>query len=715
MDISSLKYFTPAEEIIDALCAKTNNFNRDFYRILVAYNMSKCAAMMRTTINFPGRGDIPVNFYGVNLAPSGFSKGHSTYIIESKLINGFIKAFLEYTFPELAEKSLKRLAVKRAARKNTNEDDELAKAMADFERQGNILTQFDEGTVPAIKQLRRKLQLATSGSINFDCDEIGANLIKNAEVLTAFLELYDMGNIKEKLVKNTAENQRGEQLVDATPTNMMLFGTPTKLFDSGPTEKMFLEFLDMGYARRSFFGFIEKHSVTPLSVDERIKLINNTTFDNTLEKHSDDFSLLAEEIHFNRNIEMREDVFRKLMEYQYSCELRAVKLPAHAEQRKAEMIHRFFKVAKLMGAYAFYDKTSHIEMHHIDGAIKLAEDCGEAFSRIFVREQGYVRLAKYIASVETPVTHVDISEDCAFYPTSSSAKRNELMNLAITWGHKNSTVIKRSYIDGIELFSGSALETTNLADLKISYGVGVGKGYSNKSINWDKFDELVNCDDVNWVNHQLVSDNRCEKDITPGFNLVVFDVDTGNYPIEMVKLILDEFTYLLHTTKSHTEESPRYRIIMPLSHTLRLDKTEYAGFMVNLFDWFPLIVDTGTKDRSRKWATRKNCKIVRNSGELLDAMAFIPQTKKNDQLKAQAKELGNIDNIERWFITNTGDGNRNNNLYKYGAWLVDSNEDLVEVSAKVKQLNAKISNPLPADELQNTVIRSISRKFQEVK
>ena len=84
-----------------------------------------------------------------------------------------------------------------------------------------------------MKQLRHKLLLANCGSINLQIDEIGSNLIGSVDVLTLFLELYDQGIVKQKLTKNTAENQRGEELDGKTPTNMLLFGTPAKLLDGG--------------------------------------------------------------------------------------------------------------------------------------------------------------------------------------------------------------------------------------------------------------------------------------------------------------------------------------------------------------------------------------------------------------------------------------------------------------------------------------------------
>ena len=75
--------------------------------------------------------------------------------------------------------------------------------------------------------MREKLLLAAAGSMNFELDEVGSHMITNTDVLNTFLELYDIGLIKQKLIKNTHENRRSQEIPGNTPTNLMMFGTPT--------------------------------------------------------------------------------------------------------------------------------------------------------------------------------------------------------------------------------------------------------------------------------------------------------------------------------------------------------------------------------------------------------------------------------------------------------------------------------------------------------
>ena len=112
---------------------------------------------------------------------------------------------MEFTLPTVAEKSLTDLAIKRALRKGVDEQEELEAVKSEFRKLGAYLTSFDSGTTPAVKQFRHQLLMSGIGSINFEVDEIGNNLLGNKEIVDVYLELFD-GSVKPKLTKNTADS-----------------------------------------------------------------------------------------------------------------------------------------------------------------------------------------------------------------------------------------------------------------------------------------------------------------------------------------------------------------------------------------------------------------------------------------------------------------------------------------------------------------------------
>ena len=96
-----------------------------------------------------------------------------------------------------------------------------------------------------------------------------------------------------------------------------------------------------------------------------------------------------------------------------------------------------------------------------------------------------------------------------------------------------------------------------------------------------------------------------------------------------------------------------------------------------------------------------------NTGDLLDPMQFIPKTSKNEARKQSNADLGNMDNIERWFAKAMVNGNRNNTIIKFAFMLLDSGMEPDEVEVRVLAFNDKLKDKLSVDELQNTVIKSL--------
>lgn len=714
-DISTVPYNSTSEHLVDILCKKTQNPNPLFFRVLVAYYFSKIASTMRCSIQTMDRGKIPVNAYAINLAPSGYGKGHSTNILEEEVLKPFKDKYLEEVYPVVAQRNLARLAVKRSIKKGTAEEVELQRVQAEFERSGTFVFSFDSGTTPAVKQMRHMLLMSGAGSINLEIDEIGSNLLGNVEVLTTFLELFDVGKIKQKLTKNTNENTRGEEIDGRTPTNLLLFGTPAKVFDGGKIESEYISFLETGYARRCIFGYSKipprKKDTSARDVLDSIIAGNTDQYLNALAAQ---IELLATEDNFETELDVSEAVTLLLLEYKLKCESLAADFPEHDEIKKAEMSHRYFKAMKLAGAYAFIEGYSEITEDHLYSAIKLIEDSGKAFNEMLSRDKNYAKLAQYIASCGTEVTHVDLVEALPCYRGSVSQKQ-ELMTLAIAWGYKNNIVIKKSFMDGIEFLFGETLKTTDLDSMILSYSDNIATGYSPTRVPFNKLYKLTQANNMHWCNHGFLDEHRKEENAIPGFNMLVLDIDDGT-SVSTAQMLLQNYTYHMYTTKRHqtiedgVAHGDRFRIVLPISHELKLDANEFKEFMKNVFEWLPFKPDKQTGQRARKWLTN-NGEYHYNDGELLDALQFIPKTSKNEERKQAMVDMASLDNIERWFLQNTGTGNRSNQLIKYALLLIDAGMDIALVQTKVLSLNNKLADKLEETEILTTIMQSATKAF----
>jgi hypothetical protein len=711
IDLQGVQHHPAIEDIVDVLCSKTQNTDKGFFRVEVAYFLGKMAGNMRATIVTKDRGEIPVNIYALALGSSGYGKGHSVNIMEEQFIKGFKKRFMEDTLPVIAEVHLWEMANERAVKNSSEPQEEFDKVAAEFKRAGAYPFTFDSGTAPAVKQLRNKLQLANCGSINLQIDEIGSNLVSNVEVLNLFLELYDQGLVKQKLTKNTAENTRAEEMDGKTPTNMLLFGTPGKLLDGGQTEDQFYSFLETGYARRCLFG-IGNHdrkafnTQTPEEIYERLIQPSNST---NVNKWAAQFHKLAAADMYGWKMVVPDAVAIRLLTYKIACERIADEMADHAEIRKAELSHRYFKALKLAGAYAFIDESLEVEMEHLMQAILLVEESGNAFQSILNREKTYVKLARYIASVDTDVTHADLLEALPFYK-SGNAARNEQITLAIAWGYKQHILIKKTYVDGIEFFRGEKLKETNLDEIMLSYSQSWAYDFESESVPFTELHNMTQVNGIHWANHHFKGGHRSEENAISGFNIVVIDVD-GGVSLDTCHELLKDYKFMTYTTKRSTPEENRFRLILPINYVLELDSDDYKEFMNSLMEWLPFKTDESANQRAKKWECFDGEFYYNLEGEMLDALAFIPKTTKNEQHKQAMQTVASLDNLDRWFAQRIATGNRNSHMIRYALALVDSGMDLITVQKQVHAFNQKMNNPLPVDEIDATVMQTVAKRF----
>lgn len=721
MDISKFSYNPMAEKITEILMTKTQNYNPTFFRLQTNFYLNLVASCMQIKVKSPITGTIPVNMYGVNLANSGFGKGHSTGILENEFIKGFRDNLLHDLFPKKAALELELEADRRHKALGISPAEALDKLKKEFKSYGSIRFITSEGTAAAIKQYRNKLLLSKLHAINFVVDELGFNLTKIEDLLHTFLELYDKGLIKEKLTKNTDTSERYQELVGSTPANLLMFGTPTKLLDGSKTESDFMALLDAGYARRCFFAYSKKtENEQQLSAEELYDLLSQPNQDQDIADINYHLSKLADINLVGLTLDLPRSSGIYLMQYKQWCQERAKQLPEFAEIQRAELEHRYFKALKLASAYAFIDLETQVSIEHLNQAIKFTEDSGEALNQIFQQEKPYERLAKYLGSSDgSELTQVDIQNDLPFYKGSQSA-RNEMMNMAIAYGYKNNIIIRKSFRDGIEFYSGETLKETDLSKLIISRSNDFADGYTNHTVDWATLEKFVQKPNEHWVNHHSINGHRSNQDMAKGFNMIVLDIDDET-SIQEVQFLLKDYTYLIHTTKRHQVPDEngkcidRFRLILPTNYQLEMEEEDYKEFMMNLKEWLPFNgLDTATFQRSRKWATTENCQTFANEGKLLDVLPFIPQTSRSEEFKKSQVNLTSLSNIERWFANRMSAGNRNNSLAQYGFMLLDAGFAVNDIGVILMEFNSKLQDPLDEAEILSTVMVSIKNKANGV-
>jgi hypothetical protein len=711
--VEDMAYNPDVEDVVKILCEKTQSSNHLFFRVLTTFHLCMIAAQMRVLIRTHDRGDIPVNMYALNLATSGAGKGFSTNILEKEITHQFRERFLE-NFPFTAEPNLEKLALKRSSRDSTEYDFELDKTKKEFASLGPLVYSFDSGTPAAVKQMRHKLLLADAGAVNLIIDEIGSNISSANEVLTTFLELYDIGGIRQKITKVTAENVRHEEIHGNTPTNLMMFGTPSKLLDGGKIEEELMSLLDTGYARRCFFSF-GKESTRDLSLtaDEIYERMTNKTSSTFMDDFAERLGYLADSCNMNTVLTMTKETSLLVIQYKLDCERFAESLPEHEEQRKAEISHRYFKALKAAGAYAFISGSPELTADHFFQAVKLAEASGKAFELLLSRERPYVKLARYLGNCGTEVTEPDMMQDLPYYKGSQAA-RADMVKMAIAWGYKNNIIIKKAFTDGIEFLRGECLQVTDLTKMIVSYTRGApgehpAHGYANKYAPWTQMERLVTGTDLHWLNHHVHGGHRTEDTCIPSFNMIVLDID-GTMNLSTAKMLMKDYAAIYYTTKRHTDAENRFRIVLPTNYALKMDAKEYKEFMKNVLESLPFEVDESCTHRSKKWMSHGD-HFEQTEGELFDVLPFIPKTAKNQERVDRLGTQQQMDNLERWIINNTGDGNRNVMLHRFARLLIEAGKNWQEIKDCVTSLNDKLPDKLSEAEILGSIMVTVGKEL----
>ena len=704
-----MEYNELQEKIVDILVSKTGNEDRSFFRVMVAYKFAELATNMRCTLEFAGSKNIPTNVYALDLAPSGYSKNASMNILEKNIFKGFKDKFMLNLLPEVASNNLALVANEYSITTGLDIKDAKSTIDKEYNNLPKFLYSFGSSTPEGFKAMRAKLSMSGVGATNNIIDEIGSNLTNNQETMNVQLEAYDMGDSKQKLIKTDGGNS---DLRGSVPSNLFAFGTQSKLLDGGAVEKQFFELLETGYARRFLFGFVEKNTrSTELTAEEMYDQIMNTSIDLDIISLTKYFTDLADMSQYNKKIALSKDTTIELMQYRIDCDDKANNLKEHENILEAVLRHSYWRVLKIAGAYAFVTGSSTITSELLQNAIALVEDSTRCFKLMLSRDKAYVRLAKYIASVSKKVTQVDLLEDLAFYRGTETQKR-ELMQLAVAYGYNNNIIIKNTIKDGVEFFEGESLEKTNIDAIDCSWSKDITNGFKPTKSKFTNLHQLVSGTGYHYAAHSFVDGHRKSENAIQGFNLLILDVDSG-LPIEVCKTLLKDYTYLIATTKRNTAEHNRYRIILPMSHKLKLNATDYKQFMKNVFSWLPFDSDEQTSDIARKWESFSGEHFY-NEASLFDVMDFIPNTPKEVKYRDRVKKIGNSDTLQRWFLINYRDEDgRNNTLIKYALALLDDGMNSENIRHSVYDMNNKLEQPISELELESTVMKTIIKKEYE--
>ena len=244
------------------------------------------------------------------------------------------------------------------------------------------------------------------------------------------------------------------------------------------------------------------------------------------------------------------------------------------------------------------------------------------------------------------------------------------------------------------------------------------------------------CDMWN-IRHLIKSDYRCYSAgyFTDGKatneawqfqDCIIFDID-GGMPITDAYRMFSCYDGLIATTKSHSEESHRYRVILSIKERTTCTATEYTEAMRLIMDTAYPFLDKQCKDPARIYFGNSNAEFMTLDGNLIfDLNIWIDKAKKiavANKWQHDHKEIqpANDGTKADWYRNNwksdkmldvlkhtdkLGQGTRNGTLYAWAKHLQSIGLNDEEVQDAIYWLNDS-GDGIPENEIRHTIFRSL--------
>lgn len=693
------------KKIYKVVEAKMGPTDEHFMNMMIFNKLSQMSSHMHIDIEYYDGTLVPCNFYGMSLAPSGYNKGRLNTILETNVFKQFKNTYQELA-NTIAGDNVNMLAERQAAREGIDFEEALDLLQKRWARLPDKLYDFSDATDPGLKGAREKYTMASIGATCMEIDEIAYNMDKFAEVLSTFLEIFDLGASKDKLIKVDSNSSAGN-----IPATLFMFGSPNSLLNGSKEEETLIQMLRQGYARRMFFSYIRDYSHKAPESPEDILNRAGKAKEGESELLPYFESMATREYH-NKVITADKAFYTEILKYKQECEEIAVKFKDHQDIEKFELSHRYWKVLKLSGLLAVARKSNSVTLEDFEDAKSFAETSGLHFEEIMNRDPNYVRLFNFMVDMGRKLTEADLYEHLHFYSASNQGQRRDMKHLAMAHAHGENGFIRETIKNGVSFYEAEKMKETDLNKMIISHSTDITTGYKNEYASFDNLKKFVKMDGLHFCVHHLKDGYRKSENVVTGFNLLVLDVDDG-LPIDMARALLNDYTNIIYTTKRHSQSLHRYRVIIPLKNTVKLKADDYKKFMENVFDWLPFDVDSQTKDISRKWLTN-NGEVFTNNGILLDPNDFIPDTINQKEKKKQLDDLSNLDGVEKYFVSKIDEGmGRNNTFIRFALMLLDGGLNYEQIEERVLSLNDKLENQLSVTEIMKTVMSTVRTKIGE--
>jgi len=649
-----------------------------------------------------------IRYYSIIFAKSGQGKSYSVNTIQKLCKLDKYPDAMSYYYKQ----SIKQLPEK------SSDYEEILKYMP------KSITIGVEGTAEGLFYVAKSQAESNFGSLNLYTDEFGEAISSSSGLLSKLKDLYD-GTYKTKVIKGT-EDSTIHKDIENIVCNFVALGSRKGV--SAEAEKELTRIASSGMFRRTFIidnkDPVEKNKQeTDIDkLEQWLEKINIKQRELTLKESGE---LLLEDRFFDYSDEYMDRIETIDDELIEAAQNDALNEYAQYNTGSLEL------VLDLSHIIAFLEDSSILKLKHIEKAYDFLKRTRESVENTFQSRHPY-RSMYELLKIKDNMTISEMAEFDHNIPVQKNKIQDNIDLLEELCYRKDEVLIKT--VGKVTRYKIEPLPKTNLNKMILSIDFEKkGKfaiNFKPSYLKWSEMKKLIlsqNADSFTLCHYEPTKKaedgHRQEKSFIEGQNMIAFDIDDG-MTIEEAKETLQDYTYILYTTKSHQKEKngivcDRFRIVMPTEKMYYVTPDQHKIMYENIEQILGIHSnDTQTRNVSRLFYTNPNAEIIyENDGlKLVDVSCCIPDTEKSEKILpnlqniSEQEEIGEMDRREagmfKWVIMNTSVGNRNGNLFRAGMFFKELGQDF---KAKLIYLNNMLIEPLSEREI-NQLIRSVEKK-----
>jgi hypothetical protein len=579
---------------VSLVTAKSPAFSNISAATTVNYLFMHLVSQLRPTINdmVYSPDNLGINYYGINLSPSGNGKDASLNTMKSACKTAFDLILKEREDQEVDRAKRIALSGLKTDNPNITIEEVTFEQYTEYIRDLPPITIESKSTRGGSVNVITRLQNQKFGNLGLVANEFGLALKQNntiEELLEMLGSLFDMGVTEQQAFK-TAEVR--EQAIEGMYPNTLLHSSPKIVFGNDKVRTAISNLFHTMLARRCFFSMpTEEETIENNDVPETIAEVRAAADDrrvriSTLSTKIDNISsevirtmLVSDE---NRMLAFDEEAKILYTDY-FEYNLKRGELVEDSSIKQVELNGRAFKVARLAALWALMSNTNEISRKVLASAIYFAEYNSKYIDTFISLTTS--KSWKLLGDMFKEGKFSELSLDKAItngYIYTITRDFRELLEPMNSYLRHIGTVV---YEESSKKFIYTAFKRVDPKDgYGISYTKVPGMPKAMRVKHLDGFDSYLNMNiaqltklvatdtiynvfrynDAPNKEGTMIKMNRNRDNIASTTKILTIDVDDSTIPMDQMHDLLNEYPHVIATT-SDVNNKMKFRILLPIS------------------------------------------------------------------------------------------------------------------------------------------------------